>query len=114
MYTLFVVLHVFVSILLIMVVLLQPGKGASMGAAFGGGSQAMFGARGQTTFIQKLTAGMAVLFMVLSVVLAILSSRGRSALEDEYLPPPGQEAGMLPDEATETQPGGDREDREQP
>ena len=98
MYTFLVVLHVLVSVMLIMVVLLQSGKGAGMGAAFGGGSQTLFGARGQTTFMHKLTAGMAILFMILSVALATLSASGQSALEDEELPPPGQEAGMVPDE----------------
>jgi len=98
MYTFIVVVHVLVSVLLIMVVLLQSGKGAGMGAAFGGGSQTLFGARGQTTFMHKLTAGMAILFMALSVVLATLSASTQSALEEEELPPPGQEAGMVPDE----------------
>ena len=98
MYTLLVIIHSFVSLVLIMVVLLQSGKGASMGAAFGGGGQTMFGARGQTTGIQKMTVGAAVLFMVLSVALASLSSTGRSDLEGDR-PPLGQEAGMMaPDE----------------
>jgi preprotein translocase subunit SecG len=98
MYTFIVVLHVLVSIILIMVVLLQSGKGAGMGAAFGGGSQTLFGARGQTTFMHKLTAGMAILFMALSGVLATLSASTQSALEEEEMPPPGQEAGMVPEE----------------
>jgi preprotein translocase subunit SecG len=98
MYTFIVVVHVLVALILIMVVLLQSGKGAGMGAAFGGGSQTLFGARGQTTFMHKLTAGMAILFMTLSVVLATLSASNQSALEEEELPPPGQEAGMVPDE----------------
>ena len=98
MYTLLVIIHSFVSLVLLMVVLLQSGKGASMGAAFGGGGQTMFGARGQTTGIQKMTVGAAVLFMVLSVALASLSSTGRSDLEGDR-PPLGQEAGMMaPDE----------------
>jgi preprotein translocase subunit SecG len=101
MYTFLVIIHSFVSLILIMVVLLQSGKGASMGAAFGGGGQTMFGARGQTTFIQKLTVGAAILFMVLSVALASLSSQSESDLEGDQ-PPPGGEAGMMaPDEATE-------------
>jgi preprotein translocase subunit SecG len=95
MYTFFVILFVICSLFLIMVVLLQSGKGADMGAAFGGSSQTMFGARGQATFIQKLTVIAAVLFMTLSVVLASLSTRhGRSGLENEPTPPPGKEAGM--------------------
>ncbi len=94
MYTFFVIIHVFVSIFLILVVLLQKGKGADMGSAFGGSSSTMFGVRGQTTFIHKLTAGMALLFMVLSVVLATLSSRGLSDLQQDETPVPAKEAGM--------------------
>jgi preprotein translocase subunit SecG len=101
MYTLFVVLHVMVSLFLIMVVLLQTGKGASMGAAFGGGSSTMFGARGQTTFIHKLTAAMALVFMVLSVALASLSAGNLSDLEEDEVPPPGKEAGMMAEPETE-------------
>ncbi len=97
MYTLLVIVQVFVSIMLIMIVLLQTGKGAGMGAAFGGGTQTMFGGRGPTTFIHKLTTIMAVLFLVLSITLASMSSRSASDLEDELPPPPGKEAGMLPE-----------------
>lgn len=115
MYTFLVVIHVLVSIMLIMVVLLQSGKGAGMGAAFGGGSQTLFGARGQTTFMHKLTAGMAILFMALSVVLATLSASGQSALEgDEEIPPPGQEAGMVPDEQPEEEGAAKSDESDQP
>ena len=93
MYTFLVILHVFVCLFLILVVLLQTGRGAQMGASFGGSSQAMFGARGQTTFIQKLTAGMAIVFMMLSVALASLSARTSSNLAGDT-PKPGKEAGM--------------------
>jgi len=93
MYTFLVILHVFVSLFLILTVLLQTGRGAQMGASFGGSSQAMFGARGQTTFIQKLTAGMAIVFMMLSVALASLSARTSSNLAGDT-PKPGKEAGM--------------------
>ena len=95
MYTFFIVIHVIVSVFLILVVLLQKGKGADMGAAFGGSSSTLMGGRGQTTFIHKLTAGMALLFMVLSVTLATLSTRSLSDLEEDYVAP-GQEAGMAP------------------
>ena len=97
MYTLFVIIHVFVSVMLIMIVLLQTGKGAGMGAAFGGGTQTMFGGRGPTTFVHKLTTIMAVLFLVLSITLASMSSKSSSDLEEDQQPPPGKEAGMLPE-----------------
>lgn len=61
------IIHVLVCFALIAIVLLQQGKGAEVGAAFGGSSQTVFGSGGATTFLGKLTAGAAVLFMVTSV-----------------------------------------------
>ncbi len=73
-----VVLHVAVCIALIMIVLLQTGKGADMGAAFGGGgSNTLFGATGASTFLGKMTTVVAVVFMLTSLTLAILVNRGR-------------------------------------
>ena len=67
------VLHVFVCIFLIAVVLLQRGKGAEMGAVFGGGaSSTVFGSRGAGTFLTKLTTGCAVIFMLTSLSLSYL------------------------------------------
>ncbi len=52
--TLLIIIHVIVSIALIMIILLQTGKGADMGAAFGGGSsQTLFGSTGSSTFLSK-------------------------------------------------------------
>ena len=62
--------HVVVSLFLILVVLLQTGKGASLGAAFGGASDTMFGARGAGSFLSKLTTAGAVLFILTSIALA--------------------------------------------
>jgi preprotein translocase subunit SecG len=71
---LLITLHVIVSIALIVVVLLQSGKGAEMGASFGaGGSQSVFGAGGGTTFMSKLTTSAAVIFMLTSLTLAYFS-----------------------------------------
>lgn len=76
MYTFILVLHIIVSIFLILVVLLQTGKGAEMGASFSAGaSQTLFGSRGAATFLNKLTAAVAILFMVTSLSMAILSKR---------------------------------------
>ncbi|MBI3077269.1 MAG: preprotein translocase subunit SecG, partial [Deltaproteobacteria bacterium] len=50
------IIHFLVSMILIMVVLLQTGKGADIGAAFGGTSQTLFGTRGPGTFLGKVTA----------------------------------------------------------
>jgi preprotein translocase subunit SecG len=69
-----IILHIVVCIALILIVLLQTGKGADMGAAFGGGtSQTLFGSTGATTFLSKLTTGAAIIFMVTSLFLAYLS-----------------------------------------
>ena len=80
MYYVLVFLHIFVSIAMIGIVLLQSGKGAEMGASFGaGGSQTVFGASGGNTFMNKLTTGAAVLFMLTSLTLAHLSSTKNSS-----------------------------------
>jgi len=77
MYTLIVILHVIVSVALILVILLQTGKGSDIGAVFGGGSsQTLFGATGPTSFLSKLTAGAAIVFMLTSLFLAYFSGTG--------------------------------------
>lgn len=68
--TLIVVIHILVCFALILIVLLQTGKGASMGAAFGGSSQTIFGSTGATTFLTKITTVAAAVFMVTSLLLA--------------------------------------------
>jgi preprotein translocase subunit SecG len=73
MYTLAVVIHVLVCFLMIASILLQSGKGAEIGAAFGGSSQTVFGSRGPGTFLSKVTVAAAIVFMLTSLGLAILS-----------------------------------------
>jgi preprotein translocase subunit SecG len=70
-----IVLHVVVAIALILIVLLQAGKGAGIGAAFGGASQTVFGPRGPGNFLSKLTTAAAGIFMITSLVLAIFSAQ---------------------------------------
>ncbi len=72
------ILHVFVCFALILIVLLQAGKGAEMGAAFGGSSQTLFGSAGAMGFLTKLTTFAAVVFMITSLVLAFNSTRRAS------------------------------------
>lgn len=72
---LFVIVHVLVCLIMIGVILLQSGKGAEIGAAFGGSSQTIFGSRGAATFLSKMTIGAATLFMVTSMSLSILSKQ---------------------------------------
>jgi len=74
MYTLIVILHIVVSLALILIILLQTGKGADIGAVFGGGSsQTLFGSSGPTSFLGKMTAAAAVIFMLTSLFLAYFS-----------------------------------------
>jgi preprotein translocase subunit SecG len=69
--TFLIALHVTVCIALIIIVLLQMGKGAEAGASFGaGGSQTIFGASGGGSFMGKVTAGAAIIFMLTSLSLA--------------------------------------------
>jgi len=71
------IIHVLVCVFMVVVVLLQSGKAADLAGAFGGmGSQTTFGPRGTATALSKATAIAAVLFMVTSLSLAILATRG--------------------------------------
>ena len=76
MVTLVTVIHIIVCLFLILVILLQAGKGGGMGAAFGGaGSQTVFGGRGAATFLSKVTSVMAFLFVFTSMILAYWASQ---------------------------------------
>ena len=78
------VLHIMVCVVLIVVVLLQHGKGADIGAVFGGGaSSTVFGSRGAGNFLTRLTTGAALLFMVTSLWLSYLANTKRSIFEEE-------------------------------
>jgi preprotein translocase subunit SecG len=75
MLTAIAILHVVVSIALILIVLLQTGRGSEIGAAFGSGSsQTIFGSSGSSGFMTKLTTIVVVVFMVTSLVLAYFYS----------------------------------------
>ncbi len=91
---LIITLHVIVCLALIMIVLLQTGKGADMGAAFGGGSsQTLFGSTGASTFLSKATTVAAVVFMLTCFSLAYLSSnRQTSSVMEEVKTPTEQSA----------------------
>jgi preprotein translocase subunit SecG len=80
MFTLILIVHVIVCLFLISIVLIQGGKGAELGAAFGGSSQTLFGARGAATIFSKLTTIAAVVFMLTSFSLAIMASRRGSVV----------------------------------
>ena len=89
MYLFVVAVHILLCVLLVLVIILQPGKGGDMGAAFGGGAAtALFGPQGPTNLLQQATTGVAFGFMVTSITLAWFSSRSTLAnanVEDELL-----------------------------
>src|SRR5262249_2735379 len=75
--TLITIVHILVCLFLIGVVLLQSGKSGDIAAAFGGqGSQTAFGPRGAATALSKATTWSAIIFMVTSITLSILATRG--------------------------------------
>lgn len=99
--TFIVIIHILVCFALILIVLLQAGKGAEMGAAFGGASQTLFGSAGAMGFLSKLTAVAAAIFMITSLLLTFSSTRKASTIlkerpassapaESEGLPAPSQ------------------------
>ncbi len=94
MHTILLLLHVIVAISLIALVLLQQGKGAEAGAAFGGGaSSTMFGSRGSASFLTRVTAGLATAFFLTSLFLAYFAtqvSESKSVLEGVQPAPPVQ------------------------
>jgi preprotein translocase subunit SecG len=94
--TFLLVIHVLVSLSLIGIVLIQGGKGAEVGAAFGAGaSNTIFGASGGQSFVGKLTAGAAFIFMLTSLALAISWGQpGSSSIMPEQLAPTSAPASM--------------------
>ncbi|HTN83898.1 MULTISPECIES: preprotein translocase subunit SecG [Sorangium] len=81
-HTLLNIVHVFVCLFLILVVLLQQGRGGGMGSAMGGATAQVFGGRGAGNFMTRLTAICAAVFMATSVSLAYLSSAGDRELRE--------------------------------
>jgi preprotein translocase subunit SecG len=105
------ILHVIVSIGLILVVLLQTGKGAEIGAVFGGSSSTIFGSSGAGNFLTRLTTGMAVIFMITSLTLGYFAGRRPSATifdnrtpASEARPPAPQQPGAPQSAAPQTAP----------
>jgi len=97
--TFLIVVHVIVSAVLVIVILLQAGKGSGLGGAFGGSSQAVFGGRGAQTFLGKVTSASAAVFMLTSLSLSYLSTRSGSVVKDApapVAPAPTQGAPALP------------------
>jgi preprotein translocase subunit SecG len=83
---LFTIVHIVACFVLILVVLLQAGKGASMGAAFGGSSQTVFGSSGPGTFLGKMTTIIATVFMLTSLALSYTALHRGSSLTEKAVP----------------------------
>lgn len=99
--TVILTVHVLVAIAIIFLVLLQHGKGADMGAAFGGGSSgSLFGATGSANFLSRTTAALAVVFFLTSLSLAYLATHkpktGGSVMQDVSSQPAPAPAGDVP------------------
>jgi len=83
------ILYVLVCLFLILVVLLQQGKGADLAGAFGGGgSQTSFGPRSTTNIMHRLTSWSFVAFVVLSLALAVMTGRHRTSVMEGVAPSP--------------------------
>jgi preprotein translocase subunit SecG len=100
--TLLIVLHVVVCLFLVAIVLLQHGKGADIGATFGGSSQSLFGSEGPLPLLNKITTAAAVIFMLTSVALAYISSHTGtgSVMSDLAKPEPVQQTTQPPAQTT--------------
>lgn len=84
---LLVILYILVCLFLILVVLLQQGKGADLAGAFGGGgSQTSFGPRSGTNIMHRMTTGAFILFVVLCLALTILSGKERASVMEDLAP----------------------------
>ncbi len=83
MFWFFVTLHIFLCVVLILVIILQPGKGGDLASSFGGGAaSAIFGPQGPTNLLQQVTSVVAMLFLVTSITLAWFSDRSKMANGD--------------------------------
>jgi preprotein translocase subunit SecG len=72
--TILIIIHILVCLFLVTIVLLQHGKGADVGATFGGSSQSLFGTEGPVPLLNKVTTLAAIIFMATSVSLAYISA----------------------------------------
>jgi preprotein translocase subunit SecG len=90
MQTFITVVHVVTCILLVLVVLIQSGKGAEISASFSGSSQTVFGSSGGANFFTHFTQGAAVVFFVTSLVLTIMGGQSRKSLFESAAPATSQ------------------------
>ena len=79
MVTILTIIHILVCVFLVSIVLLQHGKGADIGATFGGGGESLFGTEGPVPIMNKITTAVAVIFMVTSISLAYISAHSTTS-----------------------------------
>ena len=101
MQTFVLVVHIILAVLMIVLILVQHGKGADAGASFGGGAATVFGASGSGNFMTRLTAIFTALFFVTSLTLAILAKQQTS---NAYSLGSVQSAPTVPVQSNETSP----------
>lgn len=96
MYQLMMIIHVLAAVCIIALVLVQQGKGAAMGAAFGSGaSQTLFGSRGSGSFLLKLTIGLACLFFATSIALNYWLGHAIKQNNEVILPIPAPQSSSI-------------------
>ena len=107
MFVVLTIIYVLVCLFLVLVVLLQQGKGADLAGAFGGGgSQSSFGPRTSTNVMHRLTSWVFVAFVLLSLALSVMSGRQRQSVMEGVTAPTetadsaGEVDAAAPDEAT--------------
>ncbi|MCM2324231.1 MAG: preprotein translocase subunit SecG [Oligoflexia bacterium] len=77
------VIHVITCVLLVLLVLIQSGKGADISASFGGSSQTVFGSSGGANFFVRFTQGAAAVFMITSLALTIMGSQSKKSIFEQ-------------------------------
>ena len=95
MVTILTIIHILICVFLVSIVLLQHGKGADVGATFGGGGgESLFGTEGPVPIMNKITTAVAILFMVTSISLAYISAHSTtsSVMGDYSAPAPAEQA----------------------
>ena len=102
--TLLIIIHVCVSVFLIGIVLLQHGKGADIGATFGGSSQSLFGTEGPVPLLNKITTLAAIVFMGTSISLAYLSANRSTGTVMSKVAAPQQTTAPAPAPAVDKSP----------
>lgn len=87
MQTFVTVLHIVICFLLVVLVLIQSGKGAEISASLGGSSQTVFGSSGGANFFTRFTATLAAIFMTTSIILTILQAKSRESVFEQITAP---------------------------